>query len=100
MLLKKSKQGFVNVRNSQGERAPPTTVDACRPIELKCIGIRRRTMARVDKRGETSEIRISPNEFAWPADASPSVGTSLMGEVETMVLKGDPSKSGLYTILL
>ena len=57
-------------------------------------------MARVDKRGETSEIRISPNEFAWPADASPSVGTSLMGEVETMVLKGDPSKPGLYTILL
>src|SRR6059058_5866160 len=48
----------------------------------------------------TSEIRIAPNEFGWPAEAGPGVGTSLMREVETMVLKGDPSKPGLYTILL
>jgi len=46
------------------------------------------------------EIRIAPNEFGWPADAGPGVGTSLMREVETIVLKGDPSKPGLYTILL
>ncbi len=57
-------------------------------------------MARMDKRDKASEIRISPNEFAWAAGAGPSVGTSLMGEVETAVLKGDPSKPGLYTILL
>jgi quercetin dioxygenase-like cupin family protein len=57
-------------------------------------------MTRVDKREEASEIRISPKEFAWPAGAGPSVGTSLRREVETMVLKGDPSKPGLYTILL
>src|SRR5260370_20642090 len=61
---------------------------------------RRPAMTRVDKCAEASEIRISPNEFAWPVDAGPSVGTSLMREVETMVLKGDPSKPGLYTILL
>jgi quercetin dioxygenase-like cupin family protein len=47
-----------------------------------------------------AEIRIAPNEFEWPAGAGPGVGTSLMREVETMVLKGDPSKPGLYTILL
>ena len=46
------------------------------------------------------EIRIAPNEFGWPAEAGPGIGTSLMREVETMVLKGDPSKPGLYTILL
>ena len=28
------------------------------------------------------------------------IGTSLMREVETTVLKGDPSKPGLYTILM
>lgn len=47
-----------------------------------------------------SEIRIDPSEFAWPADAAPSAGTSLQREVQTMVLKGDPSKPGLYTLLL
>ena len=57
-------------------------------------------MARMDTPDKTSEIRISPNEFAWPAGAGPSVGTSLRREVETAVLKGDPSKPGLYTILL
>lgn len=57
-------------------------------------------MAQVDRRAEASEIRIAPNEFEWPTDAAPSVGTSLMREVQTMVLKGDPSKPGLYTILL
>ena len=46
------------------------------------------------------EIRIAPNEFGWPAEAGPGIGTSLMREVETMVLKGDPSKPELYTILL
>ena len=47
-----------------------------------------------------AEIRIAPKEFSWPAAAGPAVGTSLMGEVEAIVLKGDPSKPGLYTILL
>jgi quercetin dioxygenase-like cupin family protein len=47
-----------------------------------------------------SEIRITPQEFSWRADAGPSVGTSLNREVETTILKGDPSKTGLYTILL
>ena len=46
-----------------------------------------------------AEIRISPNEFAWASNAGPSVGTSLMREVETTVLKGDPSKPGLYVVL-
>ena len=46
------------------------------------------------------EIRISPDEFAWASGAGPGVGTSLMREVETTVLKGDPTKPGLYTILM
>ncbi len=57
-------------------------------------------MAQVEKQTEVSEIRIRPDEFAWASDAGPSVGTSLMREVETTILKGDPSKHGLYTILM
>jgi len=57
-------------------------------------------MARVEKQAESAEIRISPSEFAWAPDAGPGIGTSLMREVETTVLKGDPSKPGLYTILM
>ena len=57
-------------------------------------------MARVEKQAESAEIRISPSEFVWAPDAGPGIGTSLMREVETTVLKGDPSKPGLYTILM
>ena len=53
-----------------------------------------------NKTAEVSEIMIAPKEFAWAADAGPSVGTSLNREVQTTVLKGDPAKPGLYTILL
>src|SRR5262245_41589211 len=51
-------------------------------------------------RSESPEKRIAPSEFQFPADAGPGVGTSLMKEVQVAVLKGDPSKAGLYTILL
>ena len=49
---------------------------------------------------ESPEKRITPSEFQFGADAGPTVGTSLVSEVQTAILKGDPSKPGLYTILL
>ena len=49
---------------------------------------------------ECPEKRITPSEFQFGADAGPTVGTSLVSEVQTAILKGDPSKPGLYTILL
>ena len=49
---------------------------------------------------ESREKRITPSEFQFGADAGPTVGTSLVSEVQTAILKGDPSKPGLYTILL
>src|SRR5437867_3204955 len=52
------------------------------------------------KQAESPEKRIAPREFQWPLNAGPSIGTSLSAEVQTAVLKGDPSKPGLYTILL
>jgi len=49
---------------------------------------------------ESPEKRITPSEFRFGADAGPTVGTSLVSEVQTAILKGDPSKPGLYTTLL
>ena len=55
---------------------------------------------QMNNNSDSAEIMISPREFAWASNASPSVGTSLNREVETTVLKGDPSGPGLYTLLL
>jgi uncharacterized RmlC-like cupin family protein len=47
--------------------------------------------------------RITPAEVAWPASAS--TGTALVGSsgvsgTQTVILKGDPTKPGLYAMLL
>jgi uncharacterized RmlC-like cupin family protein len=53
--------------------------------------------------GDSREKRVTPAEVPWPAGAS--TGTALVGSsgvsgIQTVVLKGDPTKPGLYTILL
>src|SRR5262252_4887233 len=53
--------------------------------------------------GDSREKRLTPSEIPWPAGAS--TGTSLVGSsgvsgIQTVTLKGDPTKPGLYTILL
>jgi tagatose-1,6-bisphosphate aldolase non-catalytic subunit AgaZ/GatZ len=52
---------------------------------------------------DSREKRITPTEVPWPAGAS--TGTALVGSsgvsgIQTVTLKGDPTKAGLYTILL
>src|SRR5262245_11383945 len=44
-----------------------------------------------------SQQRVAPNEIKWPANG-PVVGTSGVGGMQTIALKGDPTKPGLYTI--
>lgn len=44
--------------------------------------------------------RITPAEVKWPAPAAGGVGTSGVSGTQTVVLKGDPTKPGLYTMLL
>lgn len=46
------------------------------------------------------ELRLAPGEVNWPAPAAGAVGTSGVSGIQTVVLKGDPSKPGLYTMLL
>ena len=47
--------------------------------------------------------RITPSEVAWPAGGS--TGTALVGSsgvagIQTVTLKGDPTRPGLYAVLL
>ena len=46
------------------------------------------------------EQRITPSEVKWPAPTAGGVGTSGVSGTQTVVLKGDPTKPGLYTLLL
>ena len=48
----------------------------------------------------SGEQRITPSEVKWPAPAAGGVGTSGVSGTQTVVLKGDPTKAGLYTLLL
>jgi len=52
---------------------------------------------------DSRQKRITPAEVPWPAGSS--TGTALVGSsgvsgIQTVTLKGDPTKAGLYTILL
>jgi uncharacterized RmlC-like cupin family protein len=49
---------------------------------------------------QTGEQRVTPGEVKWPARGSSLVGTSGVSGLQTVTLKGDPAKTGLYTILL
>lgn len=44
--------------------------------------------------------RLAPGDVDWPSAADAGVGTSGVSGVQTVVVKGDPSKPGLYTLLL
>jgi len=46
------------------------------------------------------ELRITPGEVKWPAPTAGGVGTSGVSGIQTVMLKGDPSKPGVYTMLL
>jgi quercetin dioxygenase-like cupin family protein len=53
--------------------------------------------------GDAREKRLTPAEIPWPAAASKGaalVGSSGVSGIQTVALKGDPTKPGLYTILL
>ena len=46
------------------------------------------------------ERRLTPKEFDFSTAAMAGTGTSGVKGIRTLVLKGDPNKAGLYTILL
>jgi quercetin dioxygenase-like cupin family protein len=50
--------------------------------------------------GQDGAQRVTPGEIRWPSGASSSVGTSGAAGIETVILKGNPGKPGLYAMLL
>src|SRR5262245_32977495 len=46
------------------------------------------------------ERRVTPSEFKFPEGGAPGTGTSGVSGIRTVVLKGDPDGTGLYTIML
>ena len=56
------------------------------------------SVATVVIAGQSTQQRITPGEVKWPATAQSIAGTS--GVPQTVILKGDPAKAGLYTLLL
>jgi uncharacterized RmlC-like cupin family protein len=48
--------------------------------------------------GQSAQQRVTPGEVKWPTAAGSLAGTS--GMSQTVILKGDPTKAGLYTLLL
>jgi hypothetical protein len=46
------------------------------------------------------ELRMAPSDVKWSAPAAGGTGTSGVSGTQTVVLKGDPAKPGLYTMLL
>src|ERR1700682_2105956 len=50
--------------------------------------------------GGANEERFTPAEYRFPSRGNPGTGTSGIGGIETVVLKGNPDQAGLYTIML
>ena len=48
----------------------------------------------------SSQVRISPDEYDFPAVGNPGTGSSAVAGIRTIVLKGDPNRNGVYTIML
>ena len=63
------------------------------PVLLTVIG------AALAQDAQHPQQRLTPKEIQWPASA-PVAGTSNVAGIQTVVLKGDPTKAGLYTLML
>lgn len=46
------------------------------------------------------EERYSPAEYKFPGRGNPGTGSSGISGIQTVVLKGDPDRAGVYTIML
>src|SRR5271165_3096435 len=50
--------------------------------------------------GDSGEERLTPAEYKFPQRGNPGTGSSGIGGIETVVLKGNPDQAGVYTIML
>jgi pimeloyl-ACP methyl ester carboxylesterase len=59
-----------------------------------------RTPPRASVARPADERRVTPSEFRFPEGGGAGTGTSSVPGIRTVVLRGDPDRSGLYTIML
>jgi pimeloyl-ACP methyl ester carboxylesterase/quercetin dioxygenase-like cupin family protein len=78
------------------EESPVYTVDLIRKFLDSPGAIPVRSAAG----GDLGEKRLTPSEFDFPGQGNPGTGSSGAGGIQTVVLKGDPNESGVYTIML
>ena len=50
--------------------------------------------------GDVNEERLAPTEYKFPQVGNPGTGSSGVGGIQTVVLKGNPDQAGVYTIML
>lgn len=55
---------------------------------------------RAAAESDVGEMRLAPGEFKFPERGNPGTGSSGVAGIQTVVLKGDPNQSGVYTIML
>lgn len=79
------------------EESPVYTVNLVRQfLDSSAPAIPVHTTANKD----VGETRLTPSEFKFPQQGNPGTGSSGVGGIQTVVLKGDPNESGVYTIML
>src|SRR5713226_4681216 len=49
---------------------------------------------------DLGEKRLTPAEYDFPQHGNPGTGSSGVGGIQTVVLKGNPNTAGVYTIML
>ncbi len=49
---------------------------------------------------DSGEKRVAVAEYRFPEQGDPGTGSSGVGGIQTVVLKGDPNQEGVYTIML
>ncbi len=50
--------------------------------------------------GGANEERLTPTEYKFPQVGNPGTGSSGVGGIQTVVLKGNPDQAAVYTIML
>ena len=69
-----------------------------RPAET--VALIRGFLDAVSTATSVAEIRLSPGEYGFPQSGNPGTGSSGVAGIRTIVLKGDPNRTGVYTIML
>jgi hypothetical protein len=69
-----------------------------RPAET--VALIRKFLDRGSTAGGAAETRLAPAEYKFPPSGNPGTGSSGVGDIRTVALKGNPDQAGISTIML